>query len=307
MSEMYEPESRFLERLEWQLSSEYRRANRLKSAPKKIAVPRGAMAVALMAGIMLTGVAVMKAADYVKDSWRKKIEVARAETDVTLKKAYYESTKEMLSQAEMQASKGLIRKDEVREMKLAAEKTELDVKRSLLNLEEVKKTGQVPRNELYAPKVGGRDFVSERLKIEKQEMELELKLFENHLKRLEQLAENKMVSEDQMKHFQADMESQKIKIEKIKERLELRKRFLAGELTVQTVEIQGRITIAERNLKLAETKVDTMKKEFERLKNLEAQGVVSQREITGLKGALDAAQAELKLAALELDVLKKVK
>ena len=40
MSEIYEPEERFVERLEWQLSSEFRRKNRLRYPSGKIAVPR---------------------------------------------------------------------------------------------------------------------------------------------------------------------------------------------------------------------------------------------------------------------------
>ena len=106
MTEKYEPDTRFVERLEWQLSSEYRRGDRLKSPPK-IAVSRRMAAVAVMIGVLLTGVAVSKAADYFKDSWRKKIEIARAETEVTLKKARYDSTREIAASVEEQVTNGL--------------------------------------------------------------------------------------------------------------------------------------------------------------------------------------------------------
>ena len=68
MSKIYEPDSQYLERLEWQLSSEYRRANRLKSSSGKVAVSRRMVAISLAVGILMTGVAVTKAADYFKDS-----------------------------------------------------------------------------------------------------------------------------------------------------------------------------------------------------------------------------------------------
>ncbi len=307
MSEMYEPDNQFLERLEWQLSSEYRRAGRLKTSSGKVAVPRMAVATSLVLGILVTGVAVTKAADYIRDSWRKKIEIARAETDVKLKKANLESVTVMESQAESRASSGLIRKDEYLMMKLAAEGAELDLKRSQLDLEEVKVTGTVPRDELYAPKVRGRDFVSERLKIEKKKVELDLKRLRNHRERIQQLVKENLVSHDELEMIQADIADRDVMIEKIQERLDLRKSFLSGEVTAQEIEIKARIIAAERNLHLAQTRVDTLKQQLVRLKDLEAQGKLTSLEVKMLRYDLDAAQAELKLAALEKDVLEAIK
>jgi hypothetical protein len=307
MSKTYEPDSQFLEKLEWQLSSEYRRTNRLKSPSGKIAIPRRMVAIACMVGILMTGVAVIKAADYIKDSWRKKIEIARAETDVKLKMAHRESTREMVTRAETRFSNGLIREEEYRVIKVAAEKAELDLKRSQLNLDEVKVSGEIPRNELYAPVMGGRDFVSERLKIEEDEVELDLELLRSHLERFKQLFENDLVSGDELNQIQVEFAARKVIIDKIQKRLDLRKRFVAGEITAQEVEIKDRITTAERNLHLVQSRVDTLNAQLMRLKALETQGLISPTEVKQLQYALNAAQAELKLAILEMEVLKKVK
>jgi multidrug resistance efflux pump len=307
MSKNYEPDNQFVERLEWQLSSEYRRANRLKSPTGKIAVSRRMVAVILVVGLLMTGVAVTKAADYIKDSWRKKIEIARVETEVELKKAHLESVREMASRAKMMASNKLIREEEHLVAKLAAENAELDFKRSLLNLDEVRMSGEIPRNEMYAPLVGGRDFVSERLKIEIKEVELDLERLRIHLGRVNQLVEQNLIRGDEMDRIQVDIANRKMMIDKIQQRLELRTRFLAGEITAQEVEIEDRMTGAARNLHLAQSSVDSLKAQLERLKALEAQGKISHIEVTQLQYALDAAQAELKLATLEMDVLKKLK
>ena len=85
MPKNFEPDSRFVDRLEWQLASEFRRKDRLKPAAGKVAVPRYVVALSLAAGVLLMGVAATKAADLIKDSWRKKIEVARLETEVKIK------------------------------------------------------------------------------------------------------------------------------------------------------------------------------------------------------------------------------
>ncbi len=88
MNNKYEPDGRFVEKLEWQLSSEYRRTNRMKSAPGKIAVSRRMAGIAALVGLVMTGLTVINAVAFLKDSWRKKIEIARVETEVKLKQAH---------------------------------------------------------------------------------------------------------------------------------------------------------------------------------------------------------------------------
>ncbi len=307
MNKTHEPDSQFLERLEWQLSSEYRRTNRLKSSSGSIAVPRRMVAIAVMIGVLLTGVAVTKAADYFKDSWRKKIEMARVETEVELKKVHLESIREMASEVKMRVANGLIREDEYQAMKLALKNEEWDLKRSMLNLDEVKMSGDIPRNELYAPLVGSRDFVSERLKIEIKEVELVLEQLRIHLERVQHLVEKSAVRGDEMVHIQAEIANRKMMIDKIQDRLDLRKRFLEGTVTAREVEIEDKMTGAEENFQLAKSRVESLKEQLERMQILEVQGNVTPMEVRQLEYALDAAEAQLRLAALEMDVLIKLK
>jgi multidrug resistance efflux pump len=307
MSKIYEPDSQYLERLEWLLSSEYRRANRLKPSSGKVAISRRMVAISLAVGVLMTGVAMTKAADYFKDSWRKKIEKARVETEVELKKVHLESIREMASELKIRVDNGLIREDEYKLIQLAEENAEMDFQRSLLNLDEVEMSGEIPRNELYAPLVGGRDFVSERLEMEKMAIKLDLEQLRIQEGRLKQLVEQNLVRGDETAQIQAEIANRKMMIDKIQERLDLRARFLSGEITAQEVEIQDRMTGAERNLQLARSKVESLQEQMQRLKALEAQGTVSHREVAQLQYALDAAEAELKLASLEMDVLEKLR
>lgn len=65
--------------------------------------------------------------------------------------------------------------------------------------------------------------------------------------------------------------------------------------------------VAEGDLSRARAKADFLKKELDHLADLEAKGMVSPRETRQLRYGLDAALAELKLAALEIEVLRKVR
>ncbi|MCJ7488295.1 MAG: hypothetical protein MUQ25_19310 [Candidatus Aminicenantes bacterium] len=307
MTKTYEPDSKFVERLEWQLASEYRRANRLKAAPGKVAVPRRMVAVTLVAGVLLAGVAAIKAADYIKDSWRKGLEIARVGTEVQLKKAHLESTREMAARAETLASSGLIREEESHVLKLGVEKAALDLDKSLLNLDEVKASGVAPRDELYAPVMGGRDFVSERLKIQIRGDEGDLELLGSRLDRSKRLVEVGVVSVGDLDLIQAEIAARMAMIDETRKRIDLRKRYVAGEVSAQEVEIGDWMAVAEKNLRQAQTKVDSLMKQMERSEAQEALGLVSPRETSQLRYALDAAQAELKLATLEVDVLGRIK
>jgi len=307
MTKTYEPDSRFVERLEWQLASEYRRANRLKPSSGKVAVPRWMVAVALLVGVLTTGVAVIKAAEYIKDYWRKGLEIARVGTEVQLKQAHLESIREMAARAETLASSGLIGEEENQALKVGVEKAALDLDNSLLNLDEVKASGVAPRDELYAPVLGGRDFVSERLKIRIKDVERDLELLGKRLDRVKRMVELGVVSEGDLDEIQADIASRKATIDEIRKRLDLRKRYVAGEVTAREVEIGDRMAVAEKDLHQAQARVDSLTKQLERFEAQEALGLISPRETSQLRYALEAAQAELKLAALEIDVLEKVK
>ena len=307
MSELTEPDGRFVERLDWQLASEYRRLNRLKPSAGKIAVPRRMVALTLLIGVLLAGLTVIKAADYIKDSWRKKIEIARVETEVKLKTAYLKFTREMAATAETRFSSGVIGEEEYQYWKRQPEMAASALDRSLLNRDEVKASGELPRNELYAPVVGGRDFVGERLELERKELELDLEALKRSLGRFEKLVEVGVAPKDQLDAHQADIADRMASLDKVQTRLALRKRFLTGEITAQKADIEDRITIAAGDLRQARSRVDSLKGQLERLQYRETLGLISNTEVQRLRYVLDAAQADLSLAAMEMDVLNKVK
>ena len=307
MSKNFEPDSQFVERLEWQLASEFRRTNRLAPRAGKVVVPRRVVALTLVVGVLMTGVAVSKAADYLKDSWRKKIEIARVETEVKMMRVHLQHAQEVASKAETRFKDGLIQEEEYRVTQRAVDKTALALERSLLNQDEVKASGVPPRDELWAPVLGGRDFVSERLEIEKKELALDLDAFKSRSKRYGQLVEKALVAGDELASLRTEIAAREGMIAEVEARLGLRKRFVAGEMTAQEVEIKDRITVAERSLQRAQSSVASLKERLDRLQALEAKGLVSKTEVQPLRFALESAQVELSLAALERDVLNKIK
>ena len=308
MPSRFEPDNQFVDRLEWQLTSEFRRRDRLKPAPGRIAIPRSVAALGLAAGILLMGVAATKAADVIKDSWRKKIEVARLETEVKIKRAFLELKKEKADEAEKRFSLGLVSEDEALTAKLGAERSASDLERSLLDLEEVKASGEAPRDELYAPLLGGRDFVGERLEVEKKVLKSDLDLRRARIERtLRKRIDLGVMPKSALDEFQASLAGQEAAIEDIEKRLTLRRRFLAGEISAGELEIQARMSAAEKELKEARSSIDMIRTRLEDLRAKEAAGLVTGEEVKGAQLGLDFAQAKADLALQQIEILKTIK
>ncbi len=302
-----EPDGRFVEHLEWQLASEYRRAQRFRPAAGRIAVPRGVAVAVLTAVFLTTGVTVIKASEMIKDSWRKKIEVARAETDMRLAESRLAVVQAEAARLGRQVAVGMAGVDEGRQASLQAAAAELAVKRFRVSLDEVRATGEPVRDELYASLVGGRDFVLERLMLDAAKSKLEMESVSVRTARLKNLWSLGLVSETEMAGSRMETSVQTAKIEEIRGRIELRGSFLEGKASALEVEVRGRLADASSRLKAAQSKVEALQVKMERLTTQEALGLVSGTEVARLKSELESAQAEMKLAAVEKDVLEKAR
>jgi hypothetical protein len=308
MPNKFEPDSQFVDRLEWQLASEFRRMDRLKMDAGKVAVPRRVAALSLAAGVLLMGVAATKAADLIKDSWRKKIEVARLETEVKIKRAFLEFKQLRAAQAEEKSATGLIDEEGAQGSRLAALRAEFDLDRSLLDLEETQASGVAPCDELYAPLVGGRDFVSERLEIEKKALALEL---DHHRGRIERSVRPRvelgLIPKSDLEAHLAMLAAREARIGELETRSGLRRSFLGGEISAEGLEVQTRLTEAERKLSEAQSDIAAMTAHLDNLKAKLAAGLISIEEFRGTQTALEAAQAQVSLALQEIEILKKIR
>ncbi|MCX6559199.1 MAG: hypothetical protein NTZ26_01670 [Candidatus Aminicenantes bacterium] len=301
------PDGRFVENLEWQLASEYRRTRLSRPARGRIAVPRGMAAVVLAVAFLTTGVTVIKASEMIKDSWRKKIEIARAETDVRLAESRLAVLQAEAAQTGRQVKIGLVGIDEGKTTALQAAEAELGVKRSRVSLDEVKATGEPARDELFAPRAGGRDFVLERLQLDLEKTELGMKMVAVRADRLKNLWAVGMAAETEMADSRMATAVAAAKVEEIRGRIELRKSFLDGKAGAAEVEIRGRLAEASKSLKAAQSKVEALQVKMERLTTMEGLGLVSATEAARLKSELESAQAEMRLAAVEKDALEKAR
>jgi hypothetical protein len=308
MSNRFEPDTKFVDRLEWQLASEFRRRDQLKPAPGRVAVPRSVAALGLAAGIILMGVAATKAADLIKDSWRKKIEVARLETEVKIRRAFLDFKELRFRQAEEKFKAGLIGEDGLHGNRLAKGNAVFELEKALLDLEEVRASGQAPRDEIHAPLVDGRDFVSERLEARKRALESDILLrrgrTEGYWKQRFDLG---LISESELEDRRALVAVQETELEAVETTLGLRRQILAGALSSEQLEIRIRMAEAEKKLAAARREIDSMKRHLDTQQAQFLAGLIAEEEMRGTRMVLDAAQAQESLALQEIEILKTIR
>ena len=308
MSKRFEPDTQFVDRLEWQLATEFRRREHLKPAPGRIAVPRSVAVISLVAGVLLLGVAATKAADLIKDSWRKKIEVARLETEVRIGTALLDLKKGHAAQAETRFSLGLISEEEAVDSKRTVAWAAFELEKARLDLEEVRGSGDAPRDELYAPLVRGRDFVSERLEIRKKALAADLALQRERIERkLEIRVGLGLLPKSALDEFKMSMRVRAGEVEDIERSLTLRRKYASGEISAEDLEVQARMAEAERELREARSMVEILRSDLEQLLPREAAGLVSPEEAREARFSLESAQAKAELALQEIEILKTIK
>ena len=164
-----------------------------------------------------------------------------------------------------------------------------------LNMAEIEKTAQSPRDELNAPLVSGRDFVKER-------MQIELMLAHDRLSLAEQKLEDAMrrvrvgaASELESADYETSAMGRRGEMAVLAEKLKAREEFLdkgtdIRELTrrIERTEVQQAIQVAQRELANAQARMD----------------LVEQRQKVGASTRLEVLQADMSIKLQELELQK---
>ncbi len=203
------------------------------------------------------------------------------------------------------AEKGYIPESEIRRLELPVISAESEIQRRRLELEEVSITGREPNNALSAPLVGGRDFVTARLKAEERPIERQLAIAAKELDRLRKLAKSAIVLGYEVDVAEARFQQIAVGLDELRRRRLLRARFLAAELTPKEVELHALKAQARTAREKAARQLPVMAEQLERLRILFQKNVVDRAEVSEMEIALKSLQAQIRLAELELQIIQR--
>jgi len=298
MYDKHEPSKEFIDRLEWEIGGEVRRRNRHARVPPW--VPQsGRTAVLALTGIVLVsmafGAAGIAAAYQVQTGqWRGDL-ISGLEQRAEVARQRLKLSTDAQTNTERRLSLGHGNQEDVLEVRAKAAEAEAQVQSLGSQIEEVRVTGREPSNEISAPIVKGRDFVSERLQIEMAVPQAVLEFEGLRLRELERSVSLGAVSPLELEQAKSRVAEADAGVQAFRKKLEIRQQFLARKIDAATAELRILEAEAELNEKALAPKIELARKE--------SQSTAAKVRI-GAASTMDQAEAAMRLEELEMERAK---
>jgi hypothetical protein len=294
----HEPSNEFVEKLEWEIAGEVRRRNRHSQVPAWI--PQSSRKVALaLSGIVLVSMALGAAGvgaayqvqtnrsrDVLLSTFQQRAEVARQRLKLAT-----DSQKE----TERRISLLGMSQADILDARAKVAETDAQVKSLESQIEEIRITGREPSNEISAPLVSGRDFVTERLQIDIAVPAAALEAERQRLRDAEKSVSLGLASPQDADEARARLVEIEAGIAFRKTSMEVRQQFLAHKVDAATAELRILEAQAEERERAVSMKIE--------LARTQAQNIAAQVRI-GAKSTMDQAEANMRLEELEMEVAK---
>jgi hypothetical protein len=304
MRNNHKPDIGFVDGLEKQLTSELRRSRRFGPVDRPAGTKRFMKMAILFIACAATGVAAAKTVEHIESSKRKILQVARIEAMTEQLRARQGVVQSMVEELEERVDAGLIHEDELVEAAIQSKLLDFELEKALLDLEEVHMSGEAPSNELYAPLQDGRDFIIERLEIDLRRVEMIKKHLEVGVDDLKRRVEAGLVSQEEMRELELQIDGANGEIEDVQRRIDLRRGYLSGDLSSReiilmqiTKKARSRLDKAERVLKMTEERLTE-------ISELHARGLVRESELRQAEYQVITSRSEYRIAEIELELLE---
>lgn len=299
MQDPHTPRDGFVDRLEWQISSELRRRHRsgtatwLPSSPLKAAA---VIAFLVIASMGLGGAAVA-AAVQAQGKERRHAVLLAYEQRLQLAQLRLTTARLELSTLERQIAVGLERSDstQAQDVRMKVVEAEGSLQMSDLELQEARMTGEEPLDQIAAPLVSGRDFVTERLQSSLSAPERALATAKERVRAVRTRMEVGLAPAIDVEEAEVRVLELEAAIASIRRKLDIRRQFVAGQLTAQQADLRLLESDAEQRLKALGPRISLARQHV---------AAVQRRFEVGVATQVDLAEAKLRLTALEADLAK---
>lgn len=305
-NQRHQPNPQFVERLEWQLMTEMRQSQRKYHLPpsKSAGWQRYLRVAALVVVSALGGIALLKAAQGLEQNWQHQLEMARFETEARLAAKQLELAHAYFDDVREKAQMGTVSQDSLAWAEFEVAQVAQRLRAARLDLEEMELSGRSPRRELYAPLVAGMDFVSRRLHVQMEILQKKLQLGQGMRDSVKREVETGVAPPEALISAESDIQRVRQEVRDLAETLELRQRFLDGELTAEQVVAESRLAGVRARVEHLRQRLDGGRQIVERIRDRVQAGVAERLELQHAEYETQRVQAELQLAELELELLE---
>lgn len=300
MNEAHQPRPEFVSFLEWQVQTAFQRRGRFTSPARRSPWLNVKVAALILVSIFC-GAAGVTARDQIQESKNKEILLAQIETRIRLAEMRLEFTRTHLERIKEQQEAHLISEEEATSVMTALREAEVEHARLHLDFEEVRITGEEPKNGLTAPLVGDRDFVTERLKLDLSVATAQASAVQKRLERVRTLEKAGAITATEAMAVMAEFNEAVGHAREVEQKIALRQRFLKGELSADQVENEVERNRIAFELELEEARLLKNRLRQDRIQQLVESGVLNEIEMQRINIELFDNQATIRLLQLELE------
>jgi outer membrane protein TolC len=255
----------FRAHLEWQIATALRREERF-AVPVGGGMPRLRGALALLVALAL-GAVVAAASAGVQDARQRGALVEAARSEEALLRVRVDLARAAYENAQRRYDIGVASRETVQAAETELRATEAALARAALDIEEIQATSKAPRNDLQAPLVGRRDFVTERLSLELETARRALGVAEQALRQAKQRFDVGVSSRSALQQAEADVAQEHAHMQQLQATLDLRKRAVGGAIkldevapALRRIELTTQRERAERDIALAQMRLDEVRR-----------------------------------------------
>lgn len=296
----HEPRGEFVDTLEREIVRKARRREERATgvrpwwpewSPRTVAA-----ALALVVVSMGIGGGVVVAAYQVQSAAQRDLLLSTFEQRTQLASDRLALAQQQMKDAELRVSIGTAGQESLLDARLKLTRAQADLQSIRLQVEEVRSTGEEPRDQISAPLVSGRDFVSERLKVELTVPQAALQAEAAQLKAVERRVAVGLAEAADLDAARARVAEIQAAIEGFQRKIAIRQQFLAGQTDATTADLQELLSEAEQGRKALLPKVEVARQDVARARSRFERGLVPQVEVK---------QAELRLMELQLELTRR--
>jgi hypothetical protein len=291
MSDMLQPRPEFRAHLEWQVQSALRRESRF-AAPAGRRRPTLGAVIAFVAAVAL-GAGVVGAAGGIQDAREREALIEATRSEEALAKLRLELARAAYQEAQRNFEVGTAGRETVQAAEAELRAMAASLKRLAIDAEEIQATARVPRNDLQAPLVGKRDFVSERMALELESAQRDMVAAEQMRTSLQRRFDVGTATMVALRQGETDLMKARLRLEQLRDTLDLRRRALAGAVKME--EIQPALRRLELTLEARRIELDM---QLARARILELQKHVA----VGTASEIELKRAELELLERQTDL-----
>jgi hypothetical protein len=300
MSGAHEPREEFVSQLEGRLRAELRRRQLNAGSRTWSWLPQSRLAAGLALATMVVvsmalGGGVVAATYEVQRGQQREVLLATFEQRLAIATQRLALANQQLKDIQQRVSVGIEQADSALDMEFKVREADADLKSITLDIAEIQATGREPMHALSAPLVSGRDFVTERWRVEMTVPAAALALEKRRAEAAQgrvRVGLGKPGDIDAANTRVAELESV---VQAFDRKLAIRQTFLKGGLAAPIADLRGLEAENESRRTALSRRIEFARR---RVQELQANAKV------GIANPLEVAEAELRVQELQLEMTK---